>query len=125
MSDREGGKSRLGAAVVPVIIGLGLFSAAVLRGFFKGSRLGDIAKRYPDLHALRRRLLGQKRPVVEAMLGAPRTCAIAQDKVKDGASAATWYYVLGRSDRSAMAVAFADDVVKEVEFFQAGRVGVE
>jgi hypothetical protein len=99
---------------------MGLFSAAALKGFFKSSEGPDLSKRYRDLGTLRLRLLGKKREAVKSMLGLPRTCAFNHDVAADHDEMGAWYYVVGRSDRSAMAVSFEGDIVTEVEFFTNG-----
>ena len=116
MSGRAPLKRQWGAELLPILIGVGVFSAMAVKGFF--SPLG-ISERFPDLEALRLRLLGQRREAVRSMLGIPRTSAVAQDITGDPAVIGAWYYVVSRPGRSAMAVSFEGDVVKEVEFITA------
>ena len=74
-----------------------------------------------SLSALRRSILGNTKEAVASVFGPPRTSALQVRGREQGAQLGgeTWYYLLDRQDRSAMAIRFARDRAAQVEFIRS------
>jgi hypothetical protein len=86
-------------AIAPIFIG-GLVLFALVK------------RRRVSLIRLKRAILGNRRQTVISLLGPPRIQTARGD---------AWYYPLEEWDKSAIAVLFNDDIVREVEIFRGGQ----
>ena len=77
-----------------------------------------------SLPMLAEAIIGNTKAAVASVFGPPRSAAL-RGVVKSGPKAPaywqanTWYYALPRNDALAMAIEFADDSARRVEFFRA------
>ena len=71
-------------------------------------------------------IVGNNKAAVASVFGPPRSAAV-RGAVKPGGKAPpywqanTWYYPLPKNNKLAMAIEFAEDFAREVEFFRAPR----
>jgi hypothetical protein len=77
-----------------------------------------------SLPMLAEAIVGNTKAAVASVFGPPRSAALrgvvkCAPKAPGYWHANTWYYALPRSDALAMAIEFADDAARRVEFFRA------
>ena len=74
-----------------------------------------------SLGALRASIVGNTKEAVASVFGPPRTSAVQVMRrgKQNRTSGETWYYLLDRQDRSAMAIRFAADRAERVEFIRS------
>ena len=74
-----------------------------------------------SLGALRAAIVGNTKEAVASVFGPPRTSAVQVTRrgKQSDAGGETWYYLLDRQDRSAMAIRFSDGRAERVEFIRS------